>query len=90
MKLTPALVITATDVMNGFCWAYANALVQKLWELQAQNRLFDSRGPEYGATQLGKMVLTAITQQFGVTPSNQDIGQFVHDADEFLASFKKE
>ena len=70
------LTIDPKGVMSGFCWAYANTLLQKLKELDNTDRLFQNGGNKAlhkennngggsNLTDIGASVTSPLAQQIG-------------------------
>lgn len=85
--------------INGFCYSYAKALVEKLKELQKENKTFAlcENGNKYTPA-ITQAVITALGEQVsfdnlhgnGYEYIEQDVvDEFIEMAEEFLSIFEK-
>lgn len=65
MLVQAQLQIEATAVMNEFCWAYTNALVQKLEKLKEEDRLSEQEQDIFRLTNLTESIIAKLIEQTG-------------------------
>ena len=96
------LLIPSHEVMNGFCYAYAKALLKKLNCLVKEDRVFEkgiedakqNQTKNYGtkstliASSVTKELGTQIKQDGGRTFTPDSFNKFIEVAEEFLAIFE--
>ncbi len=82
------LQIQAEAVISGFCWAYANALLQKLKELKEQKRI----PMDYRDNKMVQQIVYELSQQVGADAPGVDeifINAIINYTEEYLAIFHK-
>ena len=81
------LLIQEQQVMNGFCYAFCKALLEKLEMLMEERRALD----EYGSlTPIAKSVINSLDDQISFGSGSWDeVERIVVHIKEFLAIFEK-
>jgi len=86
------LLIQSNVVMNGFCWAHSNALLQKLKSLNNKRQITNEHGSR---TDITAAIMNELSNQIGHCPSvsyqlkEGEITSFINHVEEFLAIFEK-
>lgn len=99
------LLIQEQEVMNGFCFAFANALLQKIIKLDDEDRIFEGGkkevakleitvGKNYCARRsaIARLVFNHLSGQFptlGDGENCRQLREYIDTAREFLAIFEK-
>lgn len=89
-KEVEQLVIDSRAVMNGFCYAYTNALLQKLKELRNDKRIVN--GP-HTINNIAQAVIGELKRQVESCPHirpsclEEDLPVFIFHIEEFLNMF---
>lgn len=88
------LLIPGDGIMNGFCYNYSKALLEKLKELREKKRLFKP-GPGGCTTTIAEAVIRQLGNQggFSIAPrtnDDKDVVELIQATEEFLSIFKKE
>jgi hypothetical protein len=98
-SVAQSLLIPAQAVMNGFCYAYSLALLEKLSRMIQQDRVFvggnekAKRNPtdSFQLTEVADAVCSALGKQTGITlgqSSDGRVSTFYSHVSEFLAIFE--
>ena len=85
------LRIDPRAVMDNFCYNFSEALLEKLEELQKENRIFSSKDPIYGFTNITRTIIAALSEQidgFGPRNTHESLQENILLAKEFLATFE--
>ncbi len=85
MSMKKRQLLIQRTAIDGFCYAFAEALLEKLKELKKEGRIVEANT---AFTDIGVIVFTALGNQLGYDCGG-DVDKLIDAAEEFLAIFQK-